>query len=80
MARVPLSDRCKRAYAVASLNITLTYLPSLPEVRAAIARGAPPRAIVRKVEARPPPKSKAAKERPVAEVRPIVPFGHSGRG
>ena len=79
--RVPLSDLCKQARAVASLRATtLTYLPSLREVRAAIARGAPPRVTIRRVEARPPPESKAAKKHPVAEVRPVVPFGDSGQG
>jgi hypothetical protein len=32
------------------------------------------------VEARPPPDSKAAKKRPVPEVRPIVPFGDAALG
>ena len=78
--RVPMSDKCKQVRAVASARVTFAALQSLPEVRAAIARGAPPRATIRHVEARPPPKSKAAKKRPVAEVRPLVPFGDSGQG
>ncbi len=78
--RVPLSERCKQVRAVASARVRLTALQSLPEVRAAIARGAPPRATIRHVDARPPPKSKAAKKRPIAEARPIVPFGDSGQG
>ena len=78
--RVPLAEKCKQVRAVAGAQVTLTYIQSLPEVRAAIARGAPPRVTIRRVEARPPPKSKAAKKRPIAEVRPIVPFGDSGQG
>ncbi len=79
--RVPLSERwCKQVRAVAGAQVTLTYIQSLPQVRAAIARGAPPRVTIRSAEARPPPKSKAAKKRPIAEVRPIVPFGDSGQG
>ena len=79
-ARVPLSQQCKqaRAAAVLRVNVTLTYVPS-PEVRAAFAR-AGARVTVRKVEARPPPDSKAAKKHPIAEVRPTVPFGDSGQG
>jgi hypothetical protein len=79
-ARVPLSLRCKqaRAAAVLRVNVTLTYVPS-PEVRAAFAR-AGARVTVRKVDARPPPDSKAAKKHPIAEVRPTVPFGDSGQG
>ena len=79
-ARVPLSQKCKqaRAAAVLRVNVTLSYLPS-PEVRAAFAR-AGARVTVRKVEARPPPDSKAAKKHPIAEVRPTVPFGDSGQG
>jgi hypothetical protein len=79
-ARVPLSQRCKQARATAALrvNVTLAYVPS-PEVRAAFAR-AGARVTVRKVEARPPPDSKAAKKHPIAEVRPTVPFGDSGQG
>ena len=38
------------------------------------------RETVRRVEARPPPESKAAKKHPVAEVRPTIPFGSSGQG
>ena len=78
--RVPLSDKCKQVRAVAGARVTFTALQSLPEVRAAIARGTPPRATIRHVDARPPPKSKAAKKRPIAEARPIVPFGDSGQG
>ena len=78
--RMPMLERCKQVRAVAGAQVTITYIQSLPEARAAIARGAPPRATVSHVEARPPPDSKAAKKRPVAEVRPIVPFGHSGQG
>ncbi len=79
-ARVPLSQRCRqaRAAAVLRVNVTLAYVPS-PEVRAAFAR-AGARVTVRKVDARPPPDSKAAKKHPIAEVRPTVPFGDSGQG
>ena len=78
-ARVPLSDRCEQIRDVAILRVTLTYAKSPAEVRAAIARVVR-HVTIRRVEARPPPKSKAAKKRPVAEARPIVPFGASGQG
>ncbi len=77
-ARVPLSQRCKQVRAATILRSPLTYSPS-PEVRAAIDRVAT-RAAARRVEARPPPDSKAAKKHPVAEVRPTIPFGDSGQG
>ena len=81
-ARVPLSLRCKQqaVLAVAVARVVRVYSPSL-EVRAAIDRAA---AVMtaRPVEARPPPESKAAKKkaRPIAEVRPTIPFGSSGQG
>ena len=79
-ARVPLSQRCRQVRAVASLQVTLTYAATASsEARAAIARTAA-RLTIRRVESRPPPKSKAAKKRPIAEARPIVPFGDSGQG
>ena len=77
-ARVPLSQRCKQARAIAVLRATLISSPS-PEVRAAIDRVAA-RVTIQRVEARPPPESKAAKKHTVAKARPIVPFGHSGQG
>ena len=77
-ARVPLSADCIQARAISALRVRLTYLPS-SEVRAAIVRGAS-RVSIRRVDARPPPKSRAAKEHPVAEARPTVPFGGSGHG
>ena len=77
-ARVPLSQLGKQARAIAVLRATLISAPS-PEVRAAIDRVAA-RVTIRRVEARPPPESKAAKEHPVAKARPIAPFGHSGQG
>ena len=77
-ARVPLSADCEQARAISALRVRLTYLPG-SEVRAAIVRG-PSRISIRRVEARPPPESKAAKKHPVAEVRPTVPFGSSGQG
>ena len=77
-ARVPLSADCVQARAISALRVRLTYLPS-SEVRAAIVRGAS-RVSIRRVDARPPPKSTAAKEHPVAEARPTVPFGSSGHG
>ena len=75
--RIPLSQDCKQARAIAVLRAVLISAPS-PEVRAAIDRVA--RVTTRSVEARPPPESKAAKKHPVARARPIVPFGHSGQG
>ena len=77
-ARVPLSADCVQARAISALRVRLAYLPS-SEVRAAIVRGAS-RVSIRRVDARPPPKSRAAKEHPVAEARPTVPFGGSGHG
>jgi hypothetical protein len=77
-ARVPLSVHCIQVRAISALRVRLTYLPS-SEVRAAIVRGAS-RLSIRRVEARPPPKSTAAKKHPVAEARPTVPFGSSGQG
>ena len=79
-ARVPLSERCEQIRDVASLRLTLTYANSVAEVRAAIARVVTHVTIRRVEAARPPPKSKAAKKRPVAEARPIAPFGASGQG
>jgi len=75
--RVPLSADCEQARAITALRLRLTHSPS-SEVRAAIIRG--PTRISRPVEARPPPKSNAAKKHPVAEVRPTAPFGSSGQG
>jgi hypothetical protein len=48
-------------------------------VREALVR-AGARITVRKVDARPPPETKATKKHPVAKARPIVPFGDSGQG
>ena len=76
---MPLSQRCVEARAFAVLSATFTSSPS-PQVRAAFERVAA-RVMARKVEARPPPASKAAKKKhTVAEVRPTVPFGSSGQG
>ena len=75
---MPLSQLCVEARAFAVRRATFTSSPS-PEVRAAIDRVAA-RVTVRKVEARPPPESKAAKKHTVAEVRPTIPFGSSGQG
>ena len=69
---------CKQARAIAVLRATLISSPS-PEVRAAIDRVAA-RVTIRRVEARPPPESKAAEKHTVAKARPIAPFGHSGQG
>ena len=77
-ARVPLSERCVEARAFAVLRATFSSPPS-PEVRAAIERVAA-RVTIRKVEAPPPPASKAAKKHTVAEVRPTIPFGNSRQG
>jgi hypothetical protein len=77
-ARVPLSLHCRQVRAVAVLRIAFRYA-SRPEVRQAYARTVA-RITVRRVDGRAPPDSKAAKKRPVAEVRPMIPFGSSGQG
>ena len=73
---VPLSQRCRlvvRAPAAARGVLTYATAPS-PEVRAAIDRGAA-QAAADRAKAAPPPESKAAQERPIPKIRPIVPFG-----
>ena len=73
---VPLSQRCRlvvRAPAAARGVLTYATAPS-PEVRAAIDRGAAQAAADRE-KAAPPPESKAAQERPIPKIRPILPFG-----
>lgn len=77
-ALVPLSQRCQQVRAVAALRVILNTAPG-PEARATLERVTTP-ATVRQVEARAPPESKAAKKRPVAELRPTIPFGSSGQG
>jgi hypothetical protein len=73
---VPLSQRCRlvvRAPAAARGVLTYATAPS-PEVRAAIDRGAA-QAAADRAKAAPPPESKAAQERPIPKIRPILPFG-----
>jgi hypothetical protein len=79
-ARVPLSQRCKQARAVAVLRVTLINSSSPEAVRAAIARVVAAPVVGRRVDARTPTDSKPKKKHPVAEVRPTVPFGVSGQG
>ena len=74
---VPLSSRCEevvRTVAVVVRGGVFYPLAPGPEVRAAIDRGAA-RAAASRARAAPPPKSKAAKERPIPKIRPILPFG-----
>ena len=73
---VPLSQRCRlvvRAPAAPRGVLTYATAPS-PEVRAAIDRGAA-QAAADRAKAAPPPESKAAQERPIPKIRPILPFG-----
>jgi len=80
--RVPLSQLCKLVVRSASPLIrgVVTY-PSAPspEVRAQILKAAA-RADARQEEARPPRDSKAAQERPIPKIRPIMPFGDAALG
>ena len=72
---VPLSYDCKLYLRAPAARGTLAYIdaPS-PEVRAAIDRGAA-RAEATRAKAALPRASKAAKERPIPKIRPILPFG-----
>ena len=72
---VPLAYDCKLYMRSPAARGTLAYLnaPS-PEVRAAIDRGAA-RAAATRAKAALPRESKAAKERPIPKLRPILPFG-----
>jgi hypothetical protein len=79
---VPLSQRCKlvvRATAITRGALGSTAYSPSPEVRAAIDRGAA-RAAATRAKAAPPPESKAAKERPIPKIRPILPFGDYSLG
>ena len=72
---VPLSQKCRVVVRTRLAPATLAYaVAPTPEVRAAIDRGAA-QAAASRARAAPPPKSKAAKERPLPKIRPILPFG-----
>ena len=72
---VPLSQLCRLVVRAPAARGVLTYAtPPSPEVRAAIDRGAA-QAAADRAKAAPPPKSKAAEQRPIPKIRPILPFG-----